>query len=41
MNNPIIDLIVGIGQMGNAALDEAEANIKKAQEILNSIGGTE
>jgi hypothetical protein len=38
---PIIQLIAQINQVGNDALDRAEADIKKAQEILNSIGGTE
>jgi hypothetical protein len=35
---PIIQIISQIGQMGNDALDRAEADIKAAQEILKGLG---
>jgi hypothetical protein len=35
---PIIQLIAVIGQASNDALDRAEADIKKSQEILKGLG---
>lgn len=35
------DIIMLIGSPGNQALDSAESSIKKANDILKGLGGTQ
>lgn len=34
-----LEIILAIGQMGNDALDRAEANLAEASKILKGLGG--
>lgn len=34
-----LDIILSIGAIGNQALDQAEADLQKANQILKGLGG--